>query len=210
MVITVQQLVKRGYSRLLKWSLLLSFVIMTQTFLFSPAYDPVPFTLKEEVFEVVDIPDDIQIPPPPTEVEMPKVPVQIEISDEASEEDTIEDTSYDYTDEIPPPITRGGNTGPTDFYAFDEAPEAIYRAQARYPTLAREAEMEGLVMVLIFVDERGNVFNAQVLSSTVPKILEYEALRAARKWRFKPGRQRNTAVKTTISVPFQFRLRGGG
>jgi protein TonB len=99
-------------------------------------------------------------------------------------------------------------TGPKVFYAFDEPPQPIYNPQPRYPDLAREAEMAGTVIVLIYVDEKGNVFNAQILQSSVPRLLEEEALKAARKWRFKPGRQRNKAVKTTISVPFNFKLRG--
>jgi len=207
-VITVQQLIKKKYPVVLRWSLGGCFLVLAVIFLYSPAYVPNPYTLKEEVFEVVEIPEDIEIPPPPQEVEMPKVPVQIEISDEASEDDTIEDTSFDFTDDIPPPMAAGGMTGPKVFYAFDEPPQIIYKAPVRYPELAREAEMEGIVMVLIYVDERGNVFNTQILSSNVPRILEEEALRSTRKWRFKPGKQRNVPVKTTISVPIQFKIHG--
>ncbi|MCP4545884.1 MAG: energy transducer TonB [bacterium] len=208
MVITVQQLTKRGYEKIVRWSLLVTFTIMVLSFLFTPAFEPTPYSLKEEVFEVVDIPDDIEIPPPPKEVEMPKVPVQIEISDEASEDDTIEDTSFDFADDIPAPVATGGGGQTTTFLAFDEPPQPIYRARARYPKLAQEAELEGVVMLLIYVDPRGNVFDVKVLSSTVPQILVDEALKAARKWRFKPGKQRNIPVATTISVPFQFRLSG--
>jgi protein TonB len=208
MVITVQQLVKKQYTKLLRWSLLGSFVILANTFLFTPVYNPTPYKLKEEVFEVVEIPEDIEIPPPPQEVEMPKVPVNIEISDDASEDDTIEDTSFDFTDDMPPPISSGASGGPKVFYAFDEPPQPIYQAPVRYPAIAREAEMEGTVVVLIFVDERGNVFNVQILSSSVPKVLEEAAIISARKWRFKPGKQRNVPVKTTISVPIQFKIHG--
>ena len=208
MVITVQQLVKKQYPKLLRWALLGSFVIMVNTFLFTPVYNPTPYKLKEEVFEVVEIPEDIEIPPPPQEVEMPKVPVNIEVSDDASDDDTIDDTSFDNLADMPPPVTSGAGSGPKVFYAFDEPPEPIYQSPVHYPPLAREAEMEGTVVVLIFVDERGNVFNAQILQSSAPKLLEDEALKAARKWRFKPGKQRNVPVKTTISVPIQFKIHG--
>ena len=208
MVITVQQLVKQGYPKLLRWALLGAFIIIVNVFLFSPRYVPNPYKLEEEVFEVVEIPEDIEIPPPPQEVEMPKVPVQIEISDSASDEETIEDTSFYFASEIPPPAASDFGGGPTQFYAFDEPPAPTYRQAPQYPELAREAEMEGTVVVLIFVDERGNVFNVQMLSSTVPQILIDEAVKAAWKWRFKPGKQRNVPVKTTISVPFVFQVRG--
>ncbi len=206
MVITVQQMVKRGYPKILRFALAGAVVIIGVVFTFSPKYAPNPYKLEEEVFEVVEIPDDIEIPPPPQEVEMPKVPVQIEISDEASDEDTIEDTSFDFTEDIPMP-TAGDTGGPKVFYAFDEPPTPIYMARPKYPEMAREAEMEGVVLVLIFVDERGNVFNVNVLQSTVPQILVDEAVAAAWRCRFKPGKQRQMPVKTTISVPFQFTVR---
>ncbi|MDP6419081.1 MAG: energy transducer TonB [Candidatus Krumholzibacteria bacterium] len=207
MVITAQQLVKRQYQKLLRYAFGGSVLIVFLLFLFTPAYAPNPYKLKEEVFEIIDIPDEIEIPPPPQEIEMPKVRVEIEISDEASEEDTIEDTSFDSFEDMPPPVIDGGG-GPQKFYAFDEPPILTFRAPVRYPEIAREAEMEGIVQILVYVDERGNVFDAQVLSSTVPKILVNEALRAARRCRFKPGKQRNVPVKTTIMIPFDFRIRG--
>ncbi len=207
MVITVQQMVKRGYTRILRYALAGSLIIVGLVSVYSPQYNPSAYKLEEEVFEVVEIPDDIEIPPPPQEVEMPKVPVQIEISDEASDDDTIEDTSFDFTDDIPMPTSDMGAGGPKVFYAFDDPPTPIYMAKVKYPELAREAEMEGLVLVLIFVDERGNVFNVQVLRTTVPQILVDEAVAAAWKCRFKPGKQRQMPVKPTISVPGQFQVR---
>ncbi len=207
MVITVQQFIKQGYPKLVRYALLATFVLILAIFLFWPKYVSSPYTMEEEILEVIEIPADIEIPPPPQEAEMPKVPVQIEISDEVSDDETIEDTSFENIDAIPPPV-MSGVSGPKQFYAFDEPPAPTYRQSPRYPEMAREAEMEGVVMVLIFVDERGNVFNVQVLSSSVPQILVDEAVAAAWKWRFKPGKQRNVPVKTTISVPFEFRVRG--
>jgi len=208
MVITVQQYIKQGYPRLLRYALVATLAIVIVMFLVWPAYVSQPYTLEEEILEVVEIPADIEIPPPPQEAEMPKVPVQIEISETASDEETIEDTSFADVEDIPPPAATSFGGGPKQFYAFDEPPAPTYRQSPRYPEMAREAEMEGVVMVLIFVDERGNVFNVQVLSSSVPQILIDEAIAAAWKWRFKPGKQRNVPVKTTISVPFEFRVRG--
>lgn len=207
MVITVQQYIKQGYPRLLRLALVATLAIVIVMFLVWPAYVSQPYTLEEEILEVVEIPADIEIPPPPQEAEMPKVPVQIEISETASDEETIEDTSFTDIDDIPLP-TAGGVDGPRQFYAFDDPPAPTYRQSPRYPEMAREAEMEGVVNILIYVDERGNVFNVQVLSSSVPQILIDEAIAAAWKWRFKPGKQRNVPVKTTISVPFEFRVRG--
>jgi len=208
MVITVQQLVKKNYQTILVWTFLLSLIIVLVFFLFTPSFAPSPYKLKEEVIEFVEVPDEIEIPPPPQEIEMPKMRVEIEISDEASEEDTIEDTSFDSFEDMPPPPASSGSSGPMKFTAFDDPPKLTFKAPVRYPEIAREAEMEGMVFVLVYVDERGQVFDALVLSSTVPRILQDEALRSARRCRFKPGKQRNVPVKTQIMIPFEFKIRG--
>jgi len=208
MVITVQQLIKKQYPKLLRWSALFALIIVLATFLFTPVYVPNPYKLKEEVFEIIEVPDEIEIPPPPQEIEMPKVRVEIEISDEASDEDTIEDTSFDDIESMPPPPSSTNAGGPQKFFAFDDPPKLTFQAPVRYPEIAREAEMEGTVNVLVYVDERGRVFDAIVVSSSVPSILQDEALRAARKCRFKPGKQRNVPVKTQIMIPFNFQIRG--
>lgn len=208
MVITIQQVIKSKYQVLLRWSLGASVILVLLVFLFTPAYVPNPYRLEEEIFEVVEIPDEIEIPPPPQELEVPKFHQEIEVSDEASDEDTIEDTSLDFDEMDALPAASAMDQGPKLFYAFDDPPKVIYSAPARYPEIAREAEMEGVVNLLIFVDERGSVFDVKVLSSTVPKVLIDEALRAARRYRFKAGKQRNVPVKTTIALPIEFRLRG--
>jgi periplasmic protein TonB len=205
MVISKQQQVKQKYGKLLLRCLLLGIVLLGLLG-FTPQYQPTPYKLAEEVFEVVEIPDDIEIPPPPQEVEMPKVPVNIEISDNEFDDDEVADTSFDTMDDMPIPTGMSNLEGPKTFYAFDEPPVVTYKAKPRYPDIAREAGMTGKVMVLIMVDARGNVFDVEVLSSTAPKTLVDEAVKAAWKWKFKPGKQRNQPVKTTTSVPFDFRV----
>ena len=81
MVITVQQLIKQKYPMLLRWAGLFTVIIILSAFIFTPVYAPNPYKLKEEVFEIIEVPDEIEIPPPPQEIEMPKVRVEIEISE---------------------------------------------------------------------------------------------------------------------------------
>ena len=110
MVITVQQLVKKSYQKILAWTALISLIVVLAFFLFTPSFKPSPYKLKEEVMEIIEVPDEIEIPPPPNEIEMPKVRVEIEISDEASEDDTIEDTSFDSLEDMPPPAASSGSS----------------------------------------------------------------------------------------------------
>ncbi|MCK4513107.1 energy transducer TonB, partial [bacterium] len=103
--------------------------------------------------------------------------------------------------ELPPARTRA-----EFFLSYDEAPVVIKQVLPVYPDMARDAELEGVVRVLIGIDEFGNVVEAQVIGS-VPG-LDRAALDAVYQWKFKPAKQRDVAVPVRISVPIRFTLTG--
>jgi len=80
----------------------------------------------------------------------------------------------------------------------------IHKAPAMYPALARQARIEGLVVLSIVVDEKGNVQDVRAISG--PALLARSAEDALRHWRFKPiivdGRP--TQVESKLSMNFQF------
>ncbi len=80
----------------------------------------------------------------------------------------------------------------------------IHKAPAMYPPLARQARIEGLVVLSIVVDEKGNVQDVRAISG--PALLARSAEDALRHWRFKPimvdGKP--TQVESKVSMNFQF------
>lgn len=77
-----------------------------------------------------------------------------------------------------------------------------------YPALARARGIEGLVVVEAIISRDGLVEDdrLQVLES-VP-VLDEAALRAVRRWRFKPGRDSHgDTVRVELRVPIRFQLR---
>ena len=96
----------------------------------------------------------------------------------------------------------GGDEG---FVASSEKPKFKTRAKADYPEMARRAQIEGTVIVKVLVGPDGLVKDAQILQGVNP-MLDREALIAARKWTFYPGKQRNIPVKAWMALPFNFRL----
>jgi protein TonB len=72
--------------------------------------------------------------------------------------------------------------------------------------MARQSETEGVVVLLVGVDEFGNVIEASVAQS-VPG-LDQAAIDAVMKWKFKPAKQRDVPVPVRISLPIRFTLRG--
>lgn len=194
---------KAKYPKYLQIGLLFALLIHAVAFAFWPEYVPGVYKLREEKIEVVDIPPEIEIPPPPEEIARPEVAVEVEASDEASEEETIAPTFLDA--ENLPPAPPPPPPEPEMFFAFDTYPVVTSSATPVYPELARKAEVEGTVVVMATIDEYGNVMSAWIADSSA-EVLNPAALDAAYRFKFTPAKQRDVPVKATISIPFRFSL----
>ncbi|MBK7701610.1 MAG: energy transducer TonB [bacterium] len=73
------------------------------------------------------------------------------------------------------------------------------------PEMARASQLEGTVVVKVQVGPDGSVLQAVVLTPVHP-LLDKEAVKAAKRCKFQPGRQRGIAVKAWMAIPFAFRL----
>ncbi len=195
---------KASYNKYVRYALAGALLFHVALFVLSPPFTFKPYRLKEETFEVVDVPDNIEIPPPPKEIAMPQVPVEAADDEEADTEDLPETTFDDFEDMPPPPPPGGGDQGV--FLAFDQPPTLVYFEAPVYPVLAREAGIEGTVRVKVLVGEDGMVMQVSLISSDVTPAMEKAALAAAKKCRFNPAKQRTTPVKAHVLIPFHFRL----
>lgn len=195
---------KGKYPKYVRNALIGAVVFHTLVFVLSPPFSFKPYRLKEEQFEVVDIPDNIEIPPPPKEIAMPQVPVEAADDEDADTEDLPETTFDDFEDMPPPPPPGGGGTGV--FLAFDQPPTLVHFDRPVYPELAREAGIEGTVRIKVLVGEDGKVVTVALITSDVTPAMEKAALAAAKRCRFNPAKQRTTPVKAHVVIPFHFRL----
>ena len=200
---TAHAQLKSKYQKYLNAGLLLAILFHAVAFAFWPEYVPSVYKLREERIEVVDIPPEIEIPPPPEEIARPEIAVEVEASEEASEEETIAPTFLDA--ENLPPAPPPPPPEPDMFFAFDTYPIVTKSATPKYPDMARKAEVEGTVVVMVTIDEAGNVKRAWVAESSAD-ILNESAIAAAYKFKFTPAKQRDVPVKATISIPFRFSL----
>lgn len=100
---------------------------------------------------------------------------------------------------------------PNDFRAVQVQAEAQNLAQVRreigYPTIARDAAIEGTVVARVLVDERGKVIQHQIVRSAHP-VLDRSVESKLKKLAFTPASQNGEAVRTWVNVPFQFTLEG--
>jgi len=75
-----------------------------------------------------------------------------------------------------------------------------------YPILAKKAEVEGLVVLDVYVDEQGMIGDIKVMKS-MPMGLTDEAVKAVRQWEYEPARQYGRAVPAWMIVKVDFRLK---
>ena len=91
-----------------------------------------------------------------------------------------------------------------DYVYVEELPEAITKVKPLYPDLAREAGVDGTVMVQALVGKDGRVKDTRVVKS-VP-MLDAAAVTAVRQWVFKPALSNNKPVAVWVAVPVKFTL----
>ena len=91
-----------------------------------------------------------------------------------------------------------------DYVYVEELPEAVTKVSPTYPDLAREAGVDGLVMVQALVGKDGKVRDAVVVKS-IP-MLDEAAKTAVRQWVFKPALSNNKPVIVWVACPVKFSL----
>lgn len=91
-----------------------------------------------------------------------------------------------------------------DYVFVEELPEAVTRVPPSYPDLAREAGVDGTVLVQALVGKDGRVRDVRVVKS-IP-MLDDAARAAVRQWVFKPALSNNKPVAVWVAVPVKFSL----
>jgi len=89
-------------------------------------------------------------------------------------------------------------------------PVKVRHVDPVYPKVARDASVEGIVIIEAVIDATGRISEARILRS-VP-ILEEAALEAVRQWEYTPTLLDGvpTPVRMTITVTFRFKRSLGG
>ncbi len=174
-----------------------------------------------------------QLPPPPS-VEPPAAPrmpdkisgqeevgkIPMAVPDKYAEANTIPDAQVRYANgsiglpgriviEDPGKTATGPVSASPEYVEFvptTKAPTLIYQSRPKYPDIARDSRVEGEVVLLVYIDERGDVRKAVVQSSPGLPALDEAAKEAAYKCRFKPAEQQGVPVGVWYSLVMQFEL----
>jgi outer membrane biosynthesis protein TonB len=131
----------------------------------------VSFGINE--FEAIELPPEVDIPPPPEQISRPAVPVVA--ATELEEDITIAPTTFEENpvENLPPPPSDASRIGDRPvFTPYTVRPEikdrrrAVGIVMAHYPKILQDAGIGGTVYVWLFIDTEGRVQNAQVQESS--------------------------------------------
>lgn len=139
--------------------------------------------------------------------------------------DTDKDGIFDDEDECPqekgerkykgcPPPPPAPKTTPepksTDWIVVQEQPKPINMSDIRkaigYPSVARDAGIEGELLFRILVDEQGNYVRHLVSKSAHP-LLQMEVEKRIKDLHFTPAIQAGKPIKFWVNIPFKFYLK---
>ena len=82
-----------------------------------------------------------------------------------------------------------------------------YRIEPSYPVVAREARIQGAVVLAAIIDKEGNIENLQLLGGH--PILAPAAINAVKQWRYKPYLLNGEPVEIETTITVNFELRTG-
>ena len=76
-----------------------------------------------------------------------------------------------------------------------------------YPRIARKSGWEGTVLVRVTVETNGRASAAEVSRSSGHKVLDDAAVKAVRRWSFRPARDGNIPIRSDVVIPLKFSLK---
>ncbi len=210
--LTANDRFKRSFSGWFWGSMIAATVLHFAVFAFWPSLQAEDVSFSAAEIEAIELPPEIEIPPPPEAIARPATPV---IADAAIDEDiTIAPTTFEDNpvENLPPPpdvVETDVSAAPT-FTPFTVAPDITNRSEVQralereYPPLLRDAGIGGTVKVWFFINEDGQVQQTQVNTSSGHSALDDAALRVADVFRFTPALNRDKKVPVWVALDITF------
>ena len=171
---------------------------------------------------IVQKPPQVKVTQP--NVAVPKVGIPTPVADEdAPTEDVVLATREELADIVPPDVSAGTGgdikvdikeeeylPAQGEFVAAEIQPEMIKEVKPEYPSLAKQAGIEGTVWIWAVVDKEGNVRDAKVAKTSGTQALDEAAVKAALLNKYKPAIQNGRPIACPVTYPVRFSLNAGG
>ena len=205
---------KADYKKNTERALILSLFIVIFVFQGWKKYDtpdnkvqPVKFVIKAQ-----DIQPNVrqkELPRP----SRPAMPVESD-DPEYPQDETINETDIDLEHVPPPPdFVEPSETKTEYIFVPHEQPPipiggyAAIQNVLKYPQTARKAQVEGIVVLYVCIDETGQVVDVRVLKSLGNTGCDEAAIAAVKQVKWQPALQRDKPVRVWVSLPVKFMLK---
>jgi protein TonB len=195
------------YGKILKGSLLLAILFHILGFAVLPGYspepgiDPIVITPRDTIWAP---PEPSPTDPEPQPPEEPDRGIIKEIFDDERRDDVkpLPDSLDDVKRQLVPPIpAEPVFVGDTDVF-----PKPLQIIKPEYPSIAKEAGIEGVVVLKLTLDIHGSVIEADVVQSP-HETLSRAAIEAAINSKYSPAFLNGVTVRVWIAQTYQFELR---
>ena len=206
---------KRSFGSWFWGSMIVATVFHFMLFQFWPTQTAEDVSFTAEELEMIELPPEIEIPPPPEAISRPATPVMA--TADIDDDITIAPTTFtdNPIEDLPPPPTDEGGTdiaAAPVFTPMTVRPEIINRSAVQtalmreYPPILRDAGIGGTVEVWFFISEEGRVLDSRVSKSSGQLQFDEAALKVADVVRFSPALNRDQRVQVWIQLPITFQV----
>lgn len=212
---TANDRLKRHFDAWFWGSMIVAAVVHFGVFTFAPDMTAADFSFTPEELVAIELPPEVDIPPPPEAISRPATPVIAEAN--IDEDITIAPTTFEENpvDDLPPPPTQVesvGTDGALPFTPFTVAPrilniEEVQRAMVRtYPSVLRDSGIGGTVVIHFHIDEDGRVMETRIGERSEYDSLDDAALSVADVYRFSPALNREARVAVWVQQAITFQV----
>lgn len=216
LILTANDRFKRSFEAWFWGSMIVATLGHFALFQFFPEMTADDVSINTDQLEAIELPPEIEIPPPPEAIARPATPV-IAAAD-INEDITIAPTTFEDNpvEDLPPPpeeVTTTDISAAPTFTPYTVQPDIKNRSEVaralerEYPPLLRDAGIGGTVQVWFFINEQGSVERTQIAESSGHKALDDAAIDVANIIQFTPALNRDKTVPVWISLPITFTTR---
>ena len=206
---------KKSFQSWFWGSMIAATVVHFMVFQFWPTQTAEDVSFTAEELEMIELPPEIEIPPPPEAISRPATPVMA--TADIDDDITIAPTTFadNPIEDLPPPPTDDGVVDIAAAPVFTpmtvrpeirNRPEVQAALMREYPPILRDAGIGGTVVVWFFITEEGIVQDKRVSQTSGQVQFDEAALRVAEVFRFSPALNRDQRVQVWIEVPITFQV----
>jgi TonB family protein len=105
-----------------------------------------------------------------------------------------------------PPTIAELDSNIAPFNSLDKKPALTKKVNPIFPEDARKSGKEGMVILMILIDEKGEVIKTWIKNSSGISSLDEAASVAAKQFEFSPAEVDGKRVKVKMTIPFKFKL----